>query len=128
MKSQESNINEISFIFYDGDCTFCNFWISFLSRLDSSQKYHYYPLSSRYALNLLAHPLPSSRSVIYKKGDQLYTKSEAVIRILRGLGGKYKLAVLFYIIPRPLRDWVYDMVARNRHKLGWIENSSCKRS
>ncbi|MES0490118.1 MAG: DCC1-like thiol-disulfide oxidoreductase family protein [Leptospirales bacterium] len=127
MKEQKTDLGKTFNIFYDGECGFCNFWVSFLSRLDSSKKYHYYSLSSEYAVQQLVHPLPATRSVIYQKGDHLYTKSEAVIQILRGLGGKYKLAVLLYIIPHRLRDWTYDKVARNRHKLPWFENSSCTR-
>jgi len=45
-----------------------------------------------------------------------YVKSDAAIRISRYFRGAWKLLGVVRIIPRPIRDWVYDVIARNRYK------------
>ena len=45
-----------------------------------------------------------------------YVRSEAAIRVSRYLGGGWKLLGAIKIVPRPIRDWAYDVVARNRYR------------
>jgi predicted DCC family thiol-disulfide oxidoreductase YuxK len=45
-----------------------------------------------------------------------YVRSDAAIRISRYFGGSWKLLGAIKIIPRPARDWAYDIVARNRYR------------
>ena len=56
------------------------------------------------------------RTVYLIEGQKLYQKSTAVLRICRGLSGLYPLLYLYILIPRPLRDIVYDLIAQNRYK------------
>ena len=45
-----------------------------------------------------------------------YVKSDAAIRVASYLRGVWRLVGAIRIIPRPIRDWMYDVVARNRYR------------
>jgi predicted DCC family thiol-disulfide oxidoreductase YuxK len=63
---------------------------------------------------------PSGRS-----GDEkAYARSTAALRIASYLGGFWKLFLIAYVLPRVVRDWLYDFVARNRYKL-FGKHDSC---
>ena len=49
--------------------------------------------------------------------DRPLTRSAAGLRVAAYLGGFWRLALIFWIVPRPIRDWAYDIVARHRHQL-----------
>ena len=55
--------------------------------------------------------------VIFQDGDHLYIKSDAVLKILKEIGGFWKLFYLLIIIPKSFRDWVYELIARNRYQI-----------
>lgn len=50
-------------------------------------------------------------------GERVFVRSEAALQIARYLGGVWRLAAAFRLIPRPLRDWSYDLFARFRYRL-----------
>jgi predicted DCC family thiol-disulfide oxidoreductase YuxK len=56
-------------------------------------------------------------SVVYIPGDKIFLKSTAVLNIFRELGGGWRLFYGFIIIPRFIRDFIYNMIARNRYRL-----------
>lgn len=56
------------------------------------------------------------RSVILWDSEGVHRKSDAVLRVLEGLGGAWRLARLLRLVPRGLRDSVYDFTARNRYR------------
>ena len=56
------------------------------------------------------------RSMLLRDKDGLHRKSDAALRVLAGLGGPWRWATWLRIIPRPLRDAAYDLIARNRYR------------
>lgn len=56
-------------------------------------------------------------SVVLLQKDGARMRSTAVLEVLRYLGGAWGLAVVAYIVPRPVRDWVYDFVAGRRYRM-----------
>ena len=56
-------------------------------------------------------------SLIYIEGNEYYSKSTAALKILVELGGVWRLFGILKIIPRPLRDWFYDIIAKYRYRL-----------
>jgi len=56
-------------------------------------------------------------SIIYLKDDKYFIKSTAVLNILKDLGGFWKTIYAFIIIPKFIRDFVYDMVAKSRYRV-----------
>jgi len=102
-------------IFYDGVCALCNGTVKFVIRFDSKEKFSFSALDSDYASKHLKLPENIDSIVLLDKGNQFY-KSDAVIRILIDIGGFGKLAYLFYMVPKPIRDFVYEFIANNRYK------------
>jgi len=115
-------------IFYDGICALCQGYIRFLVRRDrAGGKFRYAPLQGLTFAALVPpeqrQNLPDSMVVLAKDG-RLLVRSEGVIHILRRLGGFWGIiARVIAVIPRPIRDGVYDFVARIRyHVFGKREN------
>ena len=103
-------------IFYDGLCSMCNRFIRILITLDKKEKFLLASLQGKNGEILqkkFSKELHEVDSVIFYN-KQLYTKSSAVINILSELGGIYKLAYIFNIIPSFISDSIYDYIARNR--------------
>jgi len=55
-------------------------------------------------------------SVIYQKGDQVFLRSDAILNILKTLGGGWKVLLFFKILPKSWRDGLYDFMANNRYR------------
>jgi predicted DCC family thiol-disulfide oxidoreductase YuxK len=114
-------------LLYDGTCGFCAANVQFVLRHDKRRRtLRFSSLQGPTATELRSrHPeLDVVDSVIwFEPGnaahpETLLIKSAAVLRVLRYLGGAWRpLGVLAAIIPRALRDAVYDLVARHRHLL-----------
>jgi predicted DCC family thiol-disulfide oxidoreductase YuxK len=112
-------------ILFDGVCNLCNRAVQFVVRHDRHRRFLFASLQSRAAARLLrgrpgvevmeameARP----ESVVLVHGDRIYTRSTAALRIAGGLGFPWSLGSVLVAVPRPLRDWVYDVVARNRYR------------
>ncbi len=105
-----------SVVFFDGVCNLCNNYVQWLIRRDKNNHLRYASLQSQYADRTITEPsIRNTDSIVLYKNHKFYTKSTAVIHILRALGFPYYLSMVFLIVPRFLRDWVYDLVARNRY-------------
>src|SRR5262245_31857976 len=105
-------------IFFDGFCGLCNTWVDFVLARDTWRKFRFGPLQGETARDWL-HLAPDAvlDSVMLVDAAGTHRKSTAVARILIGLGGAWSLCGwLLRIIPRPLRDWGYDFVARRRYR------------
>ena len=103
-------------IFYDGLCSMCNRFIRILITLDKKEKFLLASLQGKNGKILqkkFSKELHEVDSVIFYN-KQVYTKTSAVINILSELGGIYKLAYIFNIIPSFISDSIYDYIARNR--------------
>lgn len=105
-------------VFFDGMCVLCNRSVDFLLRKDQKRRLKYASLQSGIADKILhsCAVQQSENTVIFSDHGQIYQKSTAVLRIAGYLGFPYSSLVVLLIIPRPLRDWAYDYIARNRIK------------
>ena len=105
-------------ILFDGVCNLCNNSVQFIIKRDPMGRFRFAALQSAAAESLLkstgAGPLPDS--IVLVRDGRVYTQSGAVLRIARELRGLWPLAYAFIIVPRPLRDWAYRLVARNRYR------------
>lgn len=107
-------------ILYDGVCNLCNGTMSFLTKIDSHKILTMIPLQSDQAkqfLNRFSLNEKNLSSVIFVTGDTLYLKSSAVLHILKELKNVWSLAYVFIIIPRPVRDFFYGLIAKYRYRL-----------
>ncbi|MEM7656043.1 MAG: thiol-disulfide oxidoreductase DCC family protein [Bacteroidota bacterium] len=106
-------------IIFDGVCTLCNASVDFLMRKDKQGVFKFASNQSAAGQELLAGEAEGQGEVntifFYDEG-QLYRRSTAVLRLSRYLGFPWKLGYGLLIVPRPLRDWIYNWIARNRYK------------
>ena len=116
-------------IFYDGRCGLCHRFVRFVLTRDQSEAFHFAPLESELFRARVPEnnrvALPDSLVLLTTDGTIL-TRSEAVLHILRRLGGVWRLlASLIGAIPITGRDWLYDQIARIRHRLFRRPQDSC---
>ena len=114
-------------VVFDGICNLCTRSVKFILKHEAEHRILFAPLQSPAGARLLSDhgfdPNNASTFIFISEGA-LYTKSAAAIRIASHFKGVWKLARLLRLIPRPLRDWGYDMVARSRYQ--WFGKSdSC---
>lgn len=106
-------------IFFDGVCNLCNSSVQFIIKRDKQHKFLFASLQSAYAQENLPENLYEKadfKSIILKTGDNIKTKSTAILTITKYMSGLWPLVSIFLILPKFVRDGVYDMVARNRYK------------
>jgi len=105
-------------ILFDGDCSFCNFWVRFISKRDKNKLFTFHSLQSEVGVEIRKkHSISESYdSIVLIENDKYYLKSTAALRIVKQLKLPWFLIYGFIIIPKFIRDWVYDLIAKNRHK------------
>jgi predicted DCC family thiol-disulfide oxidoreductase YuxK len=111
--------NNKPIVLFDGICNYCNYWVNFAVRRDSKQKLLFTPLQGETAKRLLPQynisPTALSSVILIDK-EKAYTQSTAALRMSRYLDGGWKLLYGLIIIPKPIRDFFYNIIARNRYK------------
>jgi predicted DCC family thiol-disulfide oxidoreductase YuxK len=114
-------------ILFDGVCNLCNDSVVFMIKRDKKDVLRYAALQTEFGQKMIEkHKIDSSKidSIILIDNDKYYYKSTAALRIARHLKGAYPLLVIFLILPAFMRDWIYDIIARNRYK--WFgKKESC---
>ena len=106
-------------ILFDGVCNLCNGAVAWVVEHDAGARYTFASLHSQVARDALAAraataPLPDS--IVLIDDGAMYVRSDAVLKIAAGLAFPWSLAVGLHLVPRPLRDWMYAWVARNRYR------------
>jgi predicted DCC family thiol-disulfide oxidoreductase YuxK len=105
---------------FDGVCVLCSHSVQFVLRHDREKRYRFATTQSASGHDLLmAHGLDPQRplSVLLVDNGSGYTESAAMLRVLGGFGGAWKvLAGCLRIIPRGVRDPAYRWVARHRYR------------
>jgi predicted DCC family thiol-disulfide oxidoreductase YuxK len=111
-------------LLYDGVCGLCDATVRFILKHDRSRTMQFAPLQSDYAQRLIKrHPgLDQVDSLILVEAgfgdrERIWIRSNAVLRIADYLGGVWRLALIFKIVPRFLRDAVYNLIARYRYRV-----------
>jgi predicted DCC family thiol-disulfide oxidoreductase YuxK len=114
-------------ILFDGVCNFCNSSVNYVIRHDQKDRFRFAALQSdtgKKILEQFQEDTTATNSVILIQDNKLYKRSTAILRIAKRLGGAYLLLYGFIIVPRFLRDAVYNFIARNRYK--WFgKKDSC---
>lgn len=107
-------------VLFDGVCVLCNGSMRFVLRHERAPEFLFAAVQSctgRQALAELGRPLEDWDSVVVIDGDAVYLKSDAALRLARGLKAPWRWLGALRVLPRGLRDWLYDRVARNRYRL-----------
>jgi len=122
MASVSPNIHEENtpLILFDGLCGFCSASVQWLIKHDKKAVLRFAPIQSKIG-----------RAIYRKQGldpeniqtflliaeDKPYVKSEAALKIVKIRGGFWWILTLFYLLPRPIRDFFYDRLATCRLRL-----------
>ncbi len=106
-------------IFFDGVCVLCNGLVEFVMKRDKLRRYRYATLQSepgQQVLNMLDLPADDLTTFVLIERGEGYTKSTAALRIARKLPGLWPLLYIFILVPKPLRDAVYQWVGEHRYR------------
>ena len=106
-------------IVFDGVCNLCNGAVNFIIDRDPQNRFRFVAMQSETGRELVKRYPPAAGpvdSIVLIKEGQSYVKSDAALKIARQLSGAWPLLTVFRIFPRFLRDWGYDLIARNRYR------------
>ncbi len=106
-------------VLFDGVCNLCNWSVQFIIKHDKKQHFVFTALQSDVANEILLHypkNITKKDSILLIQNQQLFSESTAVLKIVRHFKGLWKLLLIFWIIPRPLRDVFYQFIAKYRYR------------
>ena len=106
-------------ILFDGVCNFCNFWVNFILDRDKNDIYKFAAMQSEPGQELLKqYNLETSKfdSLVLISKNKFYTKSTAALMISKNLKGVIRLVYPLIILPEPIRNFFYDLIAKHRYK------------
>lgn len=106
-------------LLFDGVCNLCNASVQWVLKRDRKGIFKFAALQSETGQRLLQQfgfSQENFDTVVLVDGEKVFTRSDAPLEIARRLGGLWSLFFVFKIIPRFLRDAVYNWVARNRYR------------
>ncbi len=114
-------------ILFDGVCNLCSGAVTFIIKRDKKNVFRFASLQSDLGKSLLEKfgidPVKTDSIILISKG-KAYIKSSAALHIARDLNGGYPLLTGFLIVPKFLRNGLYDFIAKNRYR--WFgKKESC---
>ena len=124
----ENLVDKNPILLFDGVCNLCNHSVQFCIDNDKNGKIHYASLQSDVGQSYLTKLKMSGtdlNSVVLIEGERFYTKSDAPLRLVKYFDKKiWRLSAIFFIVPKFIRDAVYNYIAKNRYK--WFgKQESC---
>jgi predicted DCC family thiol-disulfide oxidoreductase YuxK len=111
---------------FDGVCALCSGGAGWLMRHDKHRRFRLSPAQSPVGAALYAHyGIVMDETYLLVSHGLPYTKSSGYLQMCGIVGGWWRALLIFRLMPRPVRDWAYDFVARNRYrwfgKVGYCE-------
>lgn len=113
-------------ILFDGVCHLCDQSVQFILKHDKEKQFLFASYQGATAMDIQTtfHLYPM-QSIALLEGEKIYTESSAVLRITKNLAGIWKVFYVFILVPKPLRDTLYRLIAKNRYK--WFgKMESCR--
>ena len=107
-------------VLFDGVCKLCNAWAVFLIRFDRKRRFKLASVQSKEGAAILdwfGFPTDTYETMLLVEGPCMYQRSTAFIRVVARLPLPWKLATVVWLIPSPIRNWLYDRVALNRYQV-----------
>ncbi len=105
-------------VLFDGVCNLCNGAVNFVIDRDPDGYFRFAPLQSDVGEEILADTDAADVSldtIVLVEDGEAYDRSTAALRIARHLTGPWPLLYAFIVVPRPIRDAVYNWVAAHRY-------------
>ncbi len=116
-----------SVILFDGCCGMCSRSARLISKLDRHRRFRFLSLRTEPGRELVrqcGEDPDDPHTLLLIEKNRCFRKSDAVLAIGGRIEGLHYFASALRMIPRPIRDWSYDIIARNRHRLTW-ETKTC---
>ena len=113
-------------VLYDGVCNLCDGLGRFIVARDPAASFRFVPLQSEAALRLLQTAgLPQDQldTIVVLSGDRVFTRADAVLRLLAGLRQPWSWLTVLRYLPVSWRDAAYRLLARNRYRLFGMRDS-----
>lgn len=113
-------------LLYDGVCGLCNHFVQFILARDHAARFRFASLQCPFAARVLRKHGVSVEALdtVYlvlnseSREEKLLSRSDAAVVVLRGLGGFWALTSgAVRALPRVMRDWVYNQIARRRYRI-----------
>ena len=102
-------------ILFDGECNFCDASVQFILKQDNGA-FHFASLQSEVGKKLIDRfQLHGIDSLVLIENNRAYTKSTAALRIAKRLQGLWRLCYVAIVFPKPIRDRMYDVIAKKRY-------------
>ncbi len=104
---------------FDGICRVCSGWARFLLRFDTNARISLTTIQSKTGEAILSElgldqaPL---ETLVFVTNGIAYFQTDAILRVLGQLPAGWRFLLLLYVIPHPIRDWLYVRLARNRYR------------
>jgi len=119
-------------VLYDGVCGLCNHLVQFLLKRDKRNRFRFASLQSEFAqAAMIRHGVdPHDLDTVYvvkdhnQPAETLLARSDAILYMLKQLGGIWSVARVGRVLPQTLRDAIYKIVARNRYRV-FGKHESC---
>ena len=110
---------EKKIILFDGVCNLCSGSVNFVIKRDRKDVFRFAPLQEKIGIELMAFYNIDRRktdSIVLIENGKAYVKSTAALRAARHLPAGWPLLYGLMVVPKFIRNWVYDIIARNRYK------------
>ncbi len=117
MTSSNINNHPSPLIIYDGFCHLCNRSVNFILKHDNKKIFRFTPFHSSFAIKMLTEniEMPKGNTVILLLDGKTYTRSDAALKTMMLLKRKWKLFYPLYLIPKFIRNGIYNIIAHNRY-------------
>ena len=114
--------NNKMIILFDGVCNMCVGSVNFIIKRDSKDVFRFASLQGDVGKKMVKKHSLSINSIVLIKNGKVKTKSSAVLNILYHLNTFWKALLVFYVVPYPIRDILYNIVAKSRYFLFGKQN------
>jgi len=123
VSKKATQLNEVGdryVVIFDGVCNLCNGVVDFIIKRDPKGQFCFTPMQSDLAKELATQYYDDKNTIdtllLIKNGD-VYVRTNAALEIAKDLSGYWALLRMLRLLPRPVRDFLYRIVARNRYSL-----------
>ena len=114
-------------VVFDGVCNLCNRSVQFILKHDKKHKFLFAANQSENLKKIsqdLSFDFANNQSIVYLRKSKVHTQSTAALLIAFDLGGWLKPLIIFWLIPSIIRNFAYQIVAKNRYR--WFgKRDSC---
>ena len=121
----DSLTTDTPYLFYDGECSLCNRAVGFIIKHDKHKIFRYYPIGSPFAESIteIKQLAGNIDSVILFYHQRIFIYSDVLIQVAKILGGKLHVLRALWIIPKPIRDYIYKKIALHRYNIFGKKNA-----